>query len=139
MSETTIKNTEPVKEEAYTLRALEAKDVFLMVKIIGAIGIAKFADCLQSDEIRNIITGSKSDDGANASIGMVVMLSVADVVVKHLPDCEKDIYQFLSSLSGMDRKKIESLPIDTFIQMVIDVFQKEEFGDFMKAVSRLFK
>lgn len=139
MSETTIKNAEPVKEEAYTLRELEAKDIFLMVKIIGTIGIAKFADCLQSDEVRNIITGGKTDEGATASIGMVMMLSIADVIVKHLPDCEKDIYQFLSSLSGMDRKKIEALPIDTFIQMVIDVFQKEEFGDFMKAVSKLFK
>ena len=41
--------------------------------------------------------------------------------------------------TSMDKKEIESLPMVTFAEMVIDVFRKQEFMDFFKLVSTLFK
>lgn len=142
MDETTnTTSLESVREKGYTLRNLEAKDIFLMSKIIGEIGLKEFTDCIQSDAIKQMI-GQDNDEGKDeltTSLGFMVLLNVADVIIKHLPRCEKDIYTFLSSLSGMDKSQIETMPAAAFTEMIIDVFQKEEFGDFMKVVSKLFK
>lgn len=140
MSETTnIQALEPVKEEkTYTLRALEAKDVFLMSKIIGAIGIKEFKDCFESDAIKSMIT-NPDDEEAVASVGVAVFLDIAEIILNNLPKCEKDVYTFLGNLSGMTPEQIESLPMNTFFEMLIDVIQKEEFKDFMQVVSKLFK
>lgn len=139
MSEaTTIQAVKSVNDEkAYTLRALEAKDVFLMSKIIGNIGIKEFKNSLNSDEIKALI--NSSDDEAAASVGAAVFLDMAEIVLGNLPKCEEDVYAFLGDLSGMNAQCIKSLPMNTFVEMIIDVIQKGEFKDFIKVVSRLFK
>lgn len=140
MSETTnIQALEPVKEEkTYTLRALEAKDVFLMSKIIGAIGIKEFKDCFESDAIKSMIT-NPDDEEAVAAVGVAVFLDIAETIFKNLQYCEKDVYTFLGNLSGMKTEQIESLPMVTFTEMILDVIKKEEFKDFIGVVSTLFK
>lgn len=140
MSETTnVQAVEPVKDEkAYTLRALEAKDVFLMSKIIGNTGIKEFKNSLDSDEIK-ALTNSPDDNEAAASVGAAVFLDMAEIVLRNLSKCEEDVYTFLGDLSGMNARCIKSLPMNTFVEMIIDVIQKEEFKDFIKVVSRLFK
>lgn len=136
---TTIQAVEPVNDEkAYTLRGLEAKDVFLMSKIIGNIGIKEFKNSLDSDEIKALINSS-DDDEAAASVGTAVFLDMAEIVLSNLPKCEEDVYAFLGDLSGMNAQCIKTLPMNTFVEMIIDVIQKEEFKDFIKVVSRLFK
>lgn len=136
MSETTT-NIPVEEQKAYTLRALEAKDVFLMSKIIGAIGIKEFKSAFESDELKSMI-GSAGDTDV-MSVGISVFMDIAGIILNNLPKCEKDVYIFLGSLSGMDAKQIESLPMITFAEMVIDVIKKEEFKDFMTVVSKLFK
>ena len=140
MSETTnIQALEPVKEEkTYTLRALEASDVFMMSKIIGAIGIKEFKDCFESDAIKSMIT-NPDDEEAVASVGVAVFLDIAEIILGNIPKCEEDVYAFLGNLSGMKPEQIESLPMVTFTEMIIDVIKKEEFKDFIKVVSKLFK
>lgn len=136
MNETTT-NIPVEEQKAYTLRALEAKDVFLMSKIIGAIGIKEFKSAFESDELKSMI-GSAGDTDV-MSVGISVFMDIAGIILNNLPKCEKDVYSFLGSLSGMDAKQIESLPMVTFIEMIIDVIKKEEFKDFMKVVSKLLK
>lgn len=139
METTNLQVVQPEKEKAYTLRALEARDVFLMSKIISTIGINEFKDVVQSDAIKNAISGKEVTDDVVASVGVTVMLDFANVILGNLPKCEKDVYAFLSGLSGIDKKQIESMPMNTFVEMVIDVIQKEEFKDFIGVVSKLFK
>lgn len=153
MSETTLKDiwtnpetyenvTRPIPEpeegKPYALRALEAKDVFLMSKIIGAIGIKEFKSAFESDELKSMIR-SNGDTDVTMSVGISVFMDIAGIIFNNLPKCEKDVYIFLGSLSGMDAKQIESLPMVTFTEMIIDVIKKEEFKDFMKVVSKLLK
>lgn len=137
MNETTT-NIPVEEQKAYTLRALEAKDVFLMSKIIGAIGIKEFKSAFESDELKSMIR-SNGDTDVTMSVGISVFMDIAGIILNNLPKCEKDVYSFLGSLSGMDAKQIESLPMVTFIEMIIDVIKKEEFKDFMKVVSKLLK
>lgn len=126
------------EQPAYTLRALEARDVFLMSKIIGSIGIHEMKDCFQSDMVKSLMQGEK-DASLLEAAGVAVFFDLANVILNNLPSCEKDLYAFLAGLSGLDKKKIETLPMNTFLEMVIDVFRKEEFRDFIKVVSRLLK
>ena len=136
MSETTLAKA----DKAYTFRPLEASDVFLMSKIIGAIGVNEFSACFDGDAIRNMIADVKKVGNDSAAIvGVSVFLKVADVLFKNLPKCENDIYKMLANVSGMTEQEVKKLDFVTFTEMIIEFVQKEEFRDFIKVVSRLFK
>ena len=128
MSETTL-------EAKYTFRPLAASDVFLMSKIIGAIGVNELSGCFGGDFLDAMRNG-----GADASaIGAAVFFEIANVIFNNLPKCEKDIYTMLASVSGMTQDEIKRMDFVTFTEMVIDFIKKEEFRDFIKVVSKLFK
>lgn len=121
--------------KVYTLRPLEATDVFVMAKIIHSIGVEEFKKCFNYAALKDAGTfGEKTEE-----IGLEIFFKIVDIITGNLPKCEKDIYTFLSNLSGMDKKQIEHLPMNVFLEMVIDVIKQEEFTDFFSAVSKLFK
>lgn len=132
MSETTLEIVQG--EKPYNFRRLEASDVFVMSKIIGAIGVNEFAVCFDVD-FANAVKGKKDVSDA---VGAAVFFNIANVIFKNLPKCESDIYQILANVSGMKAQEIKKLDFVTFTEMVIDFVQKEEFRDFLKVVSRLF-
>lgn len=132
-----------MSEATYTLRSLQGADIFPMSAIIKKIGVKEFKNAFQDEEIKSLVNsinnGEMSKDAAANQAGMAVILNIVDVVLGNLPRAEKDIYKFLASLSGMKPDEVAALPMATFTGMVIDVIQKEEFKDFIKVVSRLFK
>lgn len=123
-------------EKKYELRALQSKDVFPMFRIISKIGVNEFKDCFATDAVKDAIANGKADLNA---VGVTVMFDIAGVVISHIADAEKDIYTFLSGLSGMSVKDLEALDMVTFFEMIVDVFKKDEFKDFIGVVSKLFK
>ena len=134
MNETTTQAVETA-EKAYTLRTLEAADVFIMSKIIHSIGVEEFKKCFNYAALKDAGTfGQKTEE-----IGFEIFFNVAGVITGNLPKCEKDIYKFLAGLSGMTEAQIKTLPINIFFEMIIDVIKKEEFRDFLSVVSKLFK
>lgn len=132
-----------MSEATYTLRSLQGADIFPMSAIIKKIGVKEFKKAFQDEEIKGLVqsinNGDMSKDAAANQAGMTVILNIVDVVLGNLPRAEKDIYKFLASLSGMKPDEVAALPMATFTGMVIDVIQKDEFKDFIKVVSRLFK
>ena len=89
MSEATkVEVLEAVEKEPYTLRDLEAEDLFMMVKIISDIGISEFKDCFQSDAVKQAMTGDKSNI---KSVGFEVFFEAANVIVKNLHLCKEDL------------------------------------------------
>lgn len=132
-----------MSEASYTLRSLQGADIFPMSAIIKKIGVKEFKNAFQDEEIKDLVksinSGEISKDAAANQAGMAVILNIVDVVLGNLPRAEKDIYKFLASLSGMKPDEVAALPMATFTGMVIDVIQKDEFKDFIKVVSRLFK
>lgn len=132
-----------MSEATYTLRSLQGADIFPMSAIIKKIGVKEFKNAFQDEEIKDLVksinSGEMSKDAAANQAGMAVILNIVDVVLGNLPRAEKDIYKFLASLSGMKPDEVAALPMATFTGMVIDVIQKDEFKDFIKVVSRLFK
>lgn len=112
----------------YTLRKLCAKDIFPFAKIISKIGIKQFQDCFTVDE---------SDNLALSMSGLAVALNVIDILLANLERVENEIYVFLAGVSGLTVEEIQNLDMDVFATMIIEIFQKKEFADFFKAVSRL--
>lgn len=140
--------------KTYVLRELCAKDIFPMTAIIRKIGLKDIGKCFEPEEIKKIMsassdknTGDSEDSDENAiksskdevaeTVGISVVLKMADAILENLPTVEQDIYGFLAELSGMTANDISNIPMDVFFEMLMDVFSKKEFTGFMKAVSRL--
>ena len=129
-------------EKVYTFRKLNSTDVFLMFKIIGKIGINEFTECFGKDAVKQMIqkfTGGNQNDNGITMVGISVILEMANVIIGNLPKCEQEIYQMLSNTSNLTVEQVKGLDFVTFTEMVIDFIRKEEFKDFIKVVSRLFK
>ena len=131
-----------MSEKAYELRNLTADDVFPMLQVISKIGVREFKSCFESPEVKKAIermASGKKDQGEVAAIGMTVAFDLAGVIISNLASCKNDIYLLLSQLSGMTTKEIASLPMVTFMGMIVDVIKKEEFKDFFQLVAGLLK
>ena len=154
MSETIIENVETVQPEAaepvkpYTFRTLCGGDVFLMFKIISKIGVKEFNACFEHDGIKRLVAAMMGEKTANAEEGetpsvsvtyISVVLEVADVIFRNLPKCEDEIFQMLSQTSNLSVAQVKKLNLADFTEMVIDFIKKDEFKDFIKVVSKLFK
>lgn len=129
-------------DKAFELRQLTADDIFPMFQIISKIGVREFKSCFESEEVRKAIMdmASGAKDQANVSaVGLTVAVDIAGVIISNLYKCKDDIYQLLSQLSGMKTKEIASLPMTTFLEMIVSVVKKEEFKDFFQGVTKLLK
>lgn len=129
-------------DKAFELRQLTADDIFPMFQIISKIGVREFKSCFESEEVRKAIMdmASGAKDQANVSaVGLTVAVDIAGVIISNLYKCKDDIYQLLSQLSGMKTKEISSLPMTTFLEMIVAVVKKEEFKDFFQGVTKLLK
>ena len=142
-----IKINEPVEEvvtaevvKPYTFRKLSAEDMFLMFRILGKIGIKEFKKCFEGDSLEALIGAFKKDNGDNSlmAVGVAVGFDAIDIIFSNLPKCEKEVYQLLAQTSDLSEEEIKNDMI-LFTEMVVDFVKKEEFPDFIKVVSKLFK
>lgn len=123
-------------ESKYTLKPLQAKDMFPMFRIIKKIGVREFKDCFMSEDVKGAI--AKKNGVSIETVGVQIMLDMAVVVIEHIADAEAEIYAFLSGLSGLSKSELEDLGFIEFTRMIMDVFKKDEFKDFIGVVSELF-
>lgn len=148
MTKTTEKENEILEEnipeeesKPYTFRRLSSPDIFPMFKIIGKIGLKEFTAAIDKDVLKELIAGFYNGDSEEsfAVNGASVIMSIADVIISKLPSCENDIYQILSQTSNLSVEEVKNLDMAAFVGMIIDFIKKEEFKDFIKVVSKLFK
>ncbi|KIR03463.1 hypothetical protein P261_02278 [Lachnospiraceae bacterium TWA4] len=134
----------------YTLRRLKADDIFPMIQLLSKLGVKELKDSLDPEVVKKSIQmireeGNDEDNKENLqteliySVGMSVVLDVVEFILVKLPTCKKEIYTILANVSGLSVKDIADLDFAVFTNMIFDFVQKEELGDFIKAVSRFFK
>lgn len=126
-------------EKPYNFRKLKGCDVAPMCKIISKIGINEFTKCFESEAVLKAIKGNKKNSAMTDIVGLQAFLEVANVILSHIPDCEKEIMTLLGNVSGLDPDVIRDFELPIFTQMVIDFVKKEEFSDFIGVASGLFK
>ena len=139
--------TEEIEEKPYHFRKLGSKDVFLMFTIISKIGINEFMSVMESKSLKSLVqklTSSKENEEAEDDIyfmgAIAGSLEIASVIFGNLHKCEKEIYKLLEQTSNLTIEEITAEGNAVmFLEMVIDFLKKEEFPDFIKVVSRLFK
>ena len=143
MSETTIEISELTNgnEKPYTLKKLCADNIFTFATILNKVGFKEIKSCINSDSIAAIIKAEKNKEESVdvEKIGMSIMMDIVSIVITNLESCKDSIYKLLADLSGMKTSEIATLDMNVFIEMIIDVFQKEEFKDFFKVVSKFLK
>ena len=136
----TAEIVEQAPEKPYKFRKLSSKDIFLMTKVLGKIGIRQFKKCFEGESLDELVKAfkEKKSDDALMSVGVAVGFEGIDIIMGNLYKCEDDIYKLLSNVTGVPVSEIEEDAI-LFTEMLIDFFKKPEFPDFIKVVSKLFK
>ena len=112
----------------YTLRKVNATDIFTVTTIISKIGIREFKSCLKGEETVNLIGSlftkedetKKDNDAALSAIGISVVFDIIGVVFGNMEKCKDDIFSLLSSLSGIAKKDIATLDGEVFMDMLFD-------------------
>lgn len=123
------------------LRNLQASDIFTMVKILNGIGLTKIKSAIDFEKIKELrknMTDKNADDIAS-QVGTDVILSVVSVIFENLPAIESDLYKFVGSLAGIKSTEVAKLDLNVFVDLIFDIFKKEEFVDFFKRASKLIK
>lgn len=124
----------------FEFRRLNSKDIFPMARIITKIGFKEFKGCLTSSDIAQLVTAdADKKDNLTTTIGLSIALDMGGVILANLEKCEKEVFEFLSSVSGMSVKELEGMALSDFAELVLEFFKKSELKDFIKVVSRLLK
>ena len=120
----------------YTLRKMEAQDIAPLATIISKIGFKEFKECFDSPAVKEGMADGSLD---LEKAGMTIMFDVVGIVIANIPKCIDDIFAFIASLTGMDIEEVKGLDLDVITEMIIELFQKEEFKKVFKVASKLFK
>ncbi len=123
----------------YKFRTLNASDIAPICSIISKIGLNNFAKTFKSEDVVDVLTKEKGAKDLTTLAGVTVALNFANVVISHIAGCENEIFKLLSSVSDLSYKEVKELDLVTFSDMIISFVKKEEFKDFFKHVSKLFK
>ena len=123
------------------LRKLQATDIFSMVRIINGIGFKTIKDSINVEEINEMRKGmtEENSDTIVSQVGMKVVMSILGTVVENLPKVENDVYEFAGNVAGMKAKDVAKMDAGDFIDLLISIFNKDEFKDFFGRASKLIK
>lgn len=116
-------------EKSYELRSLTASDMGSICKILTAIGVRRFKECFNIDDLKE-----KNVE----AVGMGVVFDIAGIIIENIPKAEKEIQEFLSSLTGMKVADIQKMSFAEYGELIIDVVSKPDFKDFFSHVMKLF-
>ena len=125
----------------YTMRNLQATDIFSVVKILNGIGLKNVKEAIDFEEINKIRKGmtEENSDVISSQVGLNIVMSVATVIIENLPKVENDLYNFIGSVIDVKAKDVAKMDMGEFMDILITIIQKEEFKDFFKRASKLIK
>ena len=123
------------------LRNLQASDLFGMVRILKGIGLSRIKSAIDFDKIKEAIKNMTEENSAEITtqVGTEVILSVIEVIIENLPEVETEIYKFVGGVANMKPADVAKLDASDFVDLLLDIFKKEEFTDFFKRASKLIK
>lgn len=124
------------------MRKLKSTDIFPMVQILNKIGFSEIRDIITPEKLTGLLSDDKDqEDSVDLStiLGFNLIFEIATIILKNLTKCKDDLYSFLSDVSEKSVKELEDQTPAEFLQLIIDVLKKPEFGDFFKVVSNFIK
>lgn len=131
---------EEQEEKPYTLRSIETTDMFLMFKLLNKIGFKELKDNEGLKQTLFLFSGGTVNGKIDVDkLGIDIFFEAASVLFEAIPKAEAEIYGLLANVAGMKPEDIKKQPPAITFEMIVDFCKKEEFSDFFKAVSKLFK
>lgn len=124
------------------MRMLKSTDIFPMVQILNKIGFSEIRDIITPEKLTGLLSDDKDqEDSVDLStiLGFNLIFEIATIILKNLTKCKDDLYSFLSDVSEKSVAELEDQTPAEFLQLIIDVLKKPEFGDFFKVVSNFIK
>ena len=123
------------------LRNLQASDLFGMVRILKGIGLSRIKSAIDFDKIKEARKNMTEENSAEITtqVGTEIILSVIEVIIENLPEVETEIYKFVGGVANMKPADVAKLDASAFVDLLLDIFKKEEFTDFFKRASKLIK
>ena len=145
--EKTIEKKSEIMEQAqteetkpYTFRKLSTQDIFPMFKLLNKIGIKDLKD---NENLKNVLfmfMGGTANGKVDVSkLGIDIFLELASLITESIPKCETELYTLLASVAEVSIDDIKKQSPAVTFEMIVDFCKKEEFKDFFKVVSKLFK
>lgn len=128
----------------YTLRNPQATDLFVVSKIIKAVGIKNIAECFKSEKL-DAFKAKFSDkdtpmtDNDMSEAGIIIMTEIGELIFDKLDVVENDVFKFMANLSGLTIDDIKTMDIVDFAEMFMDIIKNPKFSDFIEVVLRSFK
>ena len=126
----------------YEIRKPKATDLPVACKILKGIGLKNIAKCFNNDDIevfKKSISGKEVTDEMLNKAGLMVMLSIGDLIFEKMEDIQVDLFRFISNLTGLKVKEVENLSLTDLANIVIAILKEPDFTDFIKVVLRLSK
>ena len=128
----------------YELRNPQASDLFVVTKIIKAVGLKNVANCFDSDELKAFKDKiadkeTPATDEELRKAGLIAMTSIGELIFEKLDLVQEDIFKFLSNLSGLSMDDVKAMDIVEFAEMFMTVIKNPKFADFIKVVLKSFK
>lgn len=126
----------------YEIRKPKATDLPVACKILKGIGLKNIAKCFNNDDIevfKKSISGKEVTDEMLNKAGLMVMLSIGDLIFEKMEDIQVDLFRFISNLTGLKVKEVEDLSLTDLANIVIAILKEPDFTDFIKVVLKLSK
>lgn len=109
------------ENKPYTLRRLNGDDLWPVLEIVGKVLPDDLAPLFME-----IATGNKDV----AEVGGVVMVRLIATVIKEIGKVKKEVYAFLTSVSGLTRDEINALGLVAVPKMIWEIYNAEKNVDF---------
>lgn len=129
MSDEVVKVEEAVEEaKLYTLRELNDEDLYTMVEILGVV----LPDDAKEAFIQAFGEKKPGEKKPLEKVGAMVAFDMVRLIMKNMKSVKKEVYAFLSDLSGIPADEIRKMPFGTTPKMLKEVFQNEKNASFFK-------
>lgn len=110
-----------MNEKPYTLRRLNGDDLWPVLSIVGKVIPDDLAPLFME-----IVTGNKDLD----EVGSIVVVRLIAVIIKEMGKVKDEVYDFLSSVSGLNKDEINALGLVAVPKMIWEIYNAEKNVDF---------
>lgn len=111
----------------YTLRRLDGEDLWAALDIVGKVIPEDLASVFA-----DIATGEKTVN----EVGGVVVFRLVSAVIKDIKKVKNEVYDFLTSVSGLAKDEINALGLMAVPKMIWEIYNAEKNVDFFGDASK---
>lgn len=114
-------------KKPYTLRRLDGEDLWPVLDIVGKV---------LPDDLAPVFTEIATGEKSAAEVGGVVMFRLVSAIVKDIKKVKPEVYEFLTSVSGLAKDEINALGLMAVPKMIWEIYNAEKNVDFFGDASK---